>query len=79
MKNPDYSTNLFSMRNGLAVPGTSASLATLAILDGGLSQLDVANLPSVTWSADGTIPAAFTSASGASGGAVSDISWVIPY
>lgn len=78
MTNPDYTTNLFTMRNGLCAAGTSASLATLAILDGGLSQLDVANLPSVTWSSDGTIPGAYTSASGASGGAVSDISWVIP-
>ena len=79
MVNPDYSTNLYQMRNGLAAPGTSASLGSLTIIDGGMSQLDVANLPAVIWSSDGTIPAAFTSASGASGGAVSDISWVIPY
>ena len=78
MKNPSYTTNQFMMRNGLCVPGTSASLATLSILDGGLSMLDVANLPSVTWSSDGTIPGAFTSASGASGGVVTDISYVIP-
>jgi hypothetical protein len=78
MKNPSYTTNLFNMRNGLAVPGTSASLGSLAILDAGMSQLDVSNLPSVTWSSDGTIPAAYTSASGASGGVASDISYVIP-
>ena len=78
MKNPSYTTNLFNMRNGLATPGTSASLASLTILDGGMSQLDVSNLPSVMWSSDGTIPGALTSASGASGSIVSDISYVIP-
>ena len=78
MTNPDYTTNLFTMRNALMKVGTSASLASQAILDGGLSQLDVSNLPVVKFSMDGTIGAAFTSASGASGGAVSDISWVIP-
>ena len=78
MKNPSYSTNLFTMRNGLATPGTSATLASLTILDGGLSQLDVSNLPSVTWSSDGTIQGAYTSASGASGGVASDISYAIP-
>lgn len=78
MKNPSYTTNLFTMRDGLGVPQTSASLASQAILDGGMSMLDVANLPIPSWSGDGTIPAAFTSASGASGGVVSDISYVIP-
>ena len=78
MKNPDYSTDLFSMRNGLCAVGTSASLASQTLIDGGMSQLDVANLPTVMFSMNGTIGAAFTSASGASGGVVSDISWVLP-
>ena len=78
MVNPDYSTNLFQMRNGLCAVGTSAALASQTLIDGGMSQLDVANLPVVSFSMNGVIGAAFTSASGASGGAVSDISWVIP-
>ena len=78
MKNPSYTTNLYVMRDGLGVPQTNANLSSQAILDGGMSQLDVANLPIPNWSGDGTIPAAFTSASGASGGVVTDISYVIP-
>lgn len=75
--NPDYSTNLFQMRNGLGVYNTSASLASQAILDGGMSQLDVSNL-CVSMDSPAAASGTATYASGASGGAVSDISWVIP-
>ena len=78
MTNPDYTTNLFTMRNAIMAAGTSASLASQVILDGGMSQLDVANLPVAKFTMDGTIGAACTAASGASGGAVSDISWMLP-
>jgi hypothetical protein len=75
--NPDYSTNLFQMRNGLGVYNTSASMATQAILDGGMSQLDVSNL-CVAMDSPAAASGTATYASGASGGVVSDISYVIP-
>jgi len=78
MKNPSYTTNLFSMRNGLGGYNTSATYASQTILDGGLSQLDVSNLATFTLASTGTVPAATTFASGASGGVASDISYVIP-
>jgi hypothetical protein len=75
--NPDYSTNLFQLRNGLGVYNTSASLATQAILDGGMSQLDVSNL-CVSMDSPAAASGTATYASGASGGVVSDISFVMP-
>jgi hypothetical protein len=48
------------------------------VLDGGMSQLDVANLVAIIGSSDGTVAGATTASGGASGGAVTDISWVIP-
>lgn len=78
MVNPDYCTNLFTMRNGLGVYNTSSSMATQLILDGGMSQLDVSNLAVMSGISNGTISGAQTFGSGASGGAVTDISWAIP-
>jgi hypothetical protein len=78
MTNPDYTTNLYQMRDGIGAPGTSASLASQTIQDGGMSQLDVANLAIPQYSSNGTIQAALTYASGASGGVASDISYVMP-
>ena len=75
--NPDYSTNLYTMRNGLGVYNTSSSMATQTILDGGMSQLDVSNL-CVAMDSPAAASATATYASGASGGVVSDISWVLP-
>jgi hypothetical protein len=77
MTNPDYTTNLFTMRNGLGVYNTSASLASQVILDGGMSQLDVSNL-CVSMDSPAAASGTATYASGASGGVVSDISWVLP-
>ena len=77
MTNPDYTTNLFTMRNGLGIYNTSATLASQTILDGGMSQLDVSNL-CVSMDSPTAASGTATYASGASGGAVSDISWVIP-
>jgi len=78
MLNPDYSTNLFQMRNGLAACSVTASGGLDTVLDGGMSQLDVSNLPTILSQSDGTVAGATTSSGGASGGAVSDISWVLP-
>jgi hypothetical protein len=77
MTNPDYTTNLFTMRNGLGIYNTSASLATQTILDGGMSQLDVSNL-CVSMDSPAAASGTATYASGASGGVASDISWVLP-
>jgi hypothetical protein len=77
MVNPNYTTNLFQMRNGLGVYNTSSSLATQTLLDGGMSQLDVSNL-CVSSDSPAAASGTATYASGASGGAVSDVSWVIP-
>ena len=74
--NPDYTTGIFQVRNGLGVYNTSSSLAAQAILDGGLSQLDVANL-CVSMDSPAAASATATYASGASG-AVTDQSFVIP-
>ena len=78
MVNPDYSTNLFTMRNAVMAANTTATGGAETIIDGGMSQLDVANLIAVISTSDGTVAGATTSASGASGGAASDISWVLP-
>ena len=75
--NPAYSTDLFQLRNGLGVYNTSASLATQAILDGGMSQLDVSNL-CVSMDSPAAASGTATYASGASGGVASDISFLIP-
>ena len=77
MVNPDYTTNLFQMRNGLGVYNVSATLATQLLLDGGMSQLDVSNL-CVSSDSPAAASGTATYASGASGGVVSDISWVLP-
>ena len=77
MLNPLYCTDLFQMRNGLGVYNTSSSLATQTLLDGGMSQLDVANL-CVSSDSPAAASATATYASGASGGVVSDISWILP-
>jgi len=77
MVNPDYSTNLFTMRNGLGIYNTSASMATQLILDGGMSQLDVSNL-CVAMDSPAAASGTATYASGASGGVASDISWALP-
>ena len=77
MVNPDYTTNLFTMRNGLGIYNTSASLGSQTILDGGMSQLDVANL-CVSMDSPAAASGTATYGSGASGGVVSDISWLLP-
>jgi len=77
LTNPDYSTNLFTMRNGLGVYNTSSSMASQTILDGGMSQLDVSNL-CVAMDSPAAASGTATYASGASGGATSDISWALP-
>ena len=74
--NPAYGIDLFQMRNGLGVYNNSSSLASQAILDGGLSQLDVANL-CVSMDSPAAASGTATYASGASGG-VTDQSFVIP-
>jgi hypothetical protein len=78
MTNPDYSTNLFTMRNAVMAANVTAAGSAETVLDGGMSQLDVANLVAIIGSSDGTVAGATTASGGASGGAVTDISWVIP-
>lgn len=78
MTNPDYSTNLFTMRNAVMAANTTATGGAEVVLDGGMSQLDVSNLPAILGSSTGTVAGATTAASGTSGGVVSDISWVLP-
>ena len=78
MTNPDYTTNLFTMRNAVMKANVTATGGAETVLDGGMSQLDVSNLIAVISTSDGTVAGATTAASGASGGAASDISWVLP-
>ena len=78
MTNPDYSTNLFTMRNAVMAANVTAAGSAETVLDGGMSQLDVSNLVAIIGSSDGTVAGATTASGGASGGAVTDISWVIP-
>jgi hypothetical protein len=75
--NPDYTTGLFTPRNGLGAYNTSATFATQTIIDGGLSQIDSSNLAVIAVASTGTVVAATTFASGASGG-VTDQSFVVP-
>ena len=75
--NPAYTTQLYTPRLGYAAYSTSASLASFAILDGGLNQVDASNQVALAFASNGTIPGATTFASGASGG-VTDQSLVIP-
>ena len=75
--NPAYTTGLFQPRNGLGAYSTSATFGSQTILDGGLSQIDSSNLAVIAVASTGTVPAATTFASGASGG-VTDQSFVIP-
>ena len=75
--NPDYTLNLVGLRNGMGAYNTSATGASQTIIDGGLSQIDVSNLPVITLSPNGTTPGAATYASGASGGQ-NDLSWMLP-
>lgn len=75
--NPAYTTGLFTPRLGYAAYSTSASLASFAIQDGGLNQVDASNQVALAFASDGTVPGATTFASGASGG-VTDQSFVIP-
>lgn len=75
--NPLYTIGMYNVRDGRGQYNTSASGASQLLLDGGLSQIDVSNLPVVALSPTGTTPGAATYASGASGGVV-DTSILIP-
>jgi hypothetical protein len=75
--NPAYTTGLFTPRIGYSAYSTSATLAGISIIDGGLSQIDASNLAVVASTSNGTVGGATTFASGASGG-VTDQSFVIP-
>jgi hypothetical protein len=75
--NPEYTINMVGIRNAIYAYGTSATFATQVILDGGISQIDSANLGVFSLAATGTTPAATTFASGTSGGQ-NDASWILP-
>ena len=75
--NPAYTTGLIGIRNGLGAYNTSATMATQAVIDGGISQIDSANLCVIANLSNGTISGAQTFASGASGGQ-NDLSWMSP-
>jgi len=75
--NPAYTTGLFTPRIGYSAYSTSATLAGISIIDGGLSQIDSSNLAVVAATSNGTVAGATTFASGTSGG-VTDQSFVIP-
>jgi hypothetical protein len=68
---------MVGIRNAIYAYGTSATFATQVILDGGISQIDSANLGVFSLAATGTTPAATTFASGTSGGQ-NDASWILP-
>jgi hypothetical protein len=74
--NPAYTTGLIGIRNGLGVYNTSATMATQAVLDGGISQIDSSNL-CVAISSPTAASGTATYGSGASGG-INDLSWLAP-
>lgn len=75
--NPKYTINLFNLRDGRATRTTTAGATGAAIIDGGLSQVDVSNLAVLAFTSNGTVPGATTFSGGASGGVV-DGSMLLP-
>ena len=75
--NPAITTGLFQPRDALGAYSTSASMASITLLDSGLSQTVNSNNVVASWVSNGTIPGATTFASGAVGG-VSDTSFLYP-